>query len=142
MQVFTVALQVCPRGFLQLLNPLRSSATCSICPKGMYCPFSPFFDDRIALPYPAHTFNPRQGSELISDCLACPEGSVCNVTGQSVPNECSVFPGTRKYCRVDRRKVCAAGSSSKTRFASARDCHNTCMQIPLKTISSTEGCTE
>ena len=98
--------QVCPPG------DFPDSGQCVACSKGMYCPFSPLFEERPQLPCPVQTFNPRRGSANISDCRVCPAGSHCSLTGQSVPNECSAFPGTRKYCSVKRRKVCSADSAT------------------------------
>ena len=98
--------QKCPAGTYNDEEGLERFEDCTICPKGQFCdglsPDSvvqnnyPGFDDEYDHGTiepelcPTTTYNPEEGKNSLTDCLACPGGFKCPNTGMAEPFECGV----------------------------------------------------
>ena len=64
------------------------------CKPGKYCPQS---NITLMIDCPAGTYNPNNGSILLSSCKICPEGTYCPNTGTITPLICPVG----YYCKIN-----------------------------------------
>jgi hypothetical protein len=91
------------------------------CPKGYYCPAYTWFQDRgltyDKFPCPQGTYNAKEGSSSISDCLPCDAGKYCGTRGR---------PMISGYCKAGF--YCLKGSPYKKPPKTSETDYGICME--------------
>lgn len=85
---------------MQTTQPNPSGKTC---PRGSYCPAGSTTFTKCAI----GTFNEKLGTSTVSDCLACPDGKICDELGLVSPKD--TCPAT-KYCTGSTQNDCTQGN--------------------------------
>lgn len=115
------------------------------CKAGKYCPPS---NISLMIDCPAGTYNPNNGSVLVSSCKICPEGTYCPNTGTITPLICPMG----YYCKINSINpiFCPVGTyNNQTGSTSIKNCNlcptgyftseqgqiniNSCIQCPIGT---------
>jgi hypothetical protein len=76
-----------------------------LCPAGFYCGLG----NSVPLACPNGTYQPSPGASLVSQCMACAAGGLCQLAGTANPTPCP--PGS--YCFGNTAYLCPAGTYNR-----------------------------